>query len=308
MLEEDSLFGRALSRLAADPDLEHLQIEFATLCNQTITADQRSIKDRSELGKVVRKACGYVSIGLQSLVEESEDSPKISQNFCAAMLKKYPLTDIFSVGYGQALALKWRAEKWLATSWFAGQGLSLTFWGEEWLGVLGGILLRKPLYFDNYRSGTIYREFFSTDDIKETQNTLSDIIALDDLLSHMSIELTSPPVYGFLTFKKLILTLWSRAVSGLSEDLRPLTLTQFKRFYDHLWESAKKPYKIPLALKESFLNWLSQKTVLSTHEISEKLGRVFENLFSEIEKEYGEVSKNDLDPRFIHLFLVKKNP
>ncbi|MGD2271056.1 MAG: DUF6178 family protein [Desulfobacterales bacterium] len=307
MLEKDTLFARALSCITKAPDLEHLQIEFATLSNQIITADQRSIKDRSELGKVVRKACGYVSIGLQRLVEESQPSAKIRKNFCAAMLKKYPLADIFRVGYGQALALKWRAEKWLAKSWFAAQGLSLTFWGEEWLGVLGGILLRKPLFFDNYRSGTIYREFFSIDDIKETRKALRDIIALDDLLSLMNIKLTSPPSYGFLTFKKLILTLWSRNEIGLSDDLRPLTLDQFKQFYDHLWESGKKPYKIPLTLRESFLDWLGQKTARGTHEISEKLGQVFESLFGEIEKEYGEVSSTDLDPRYIHLFLVKKN-
>jgi hypothetical protein len=40
------------------------------------------------------------------------------------------------------------------------------------------------------------------------------------------------------------------------------------------------------------------------YEISQRLGQSFENLFTEIESEYGEVSLNDLDPRHIHLFLI----
>jgi hypothetical protein len=32
-----------------------------------------------------------------------------------------------------------------------------------------------------------------------------------------------------------------------------------------------------------------------------------ENLFTEIESEYGTVSTEDLDPRYIHLFLLEKN-
>ncbi len=306
MLEEDTLFSRALSRIPGQQDLEHLQIEFASLCNQIITADQKPIKDRNELAKIVKKACGYVSIGLQSLTDESERSQTNKEKLCAVMMQKHTLANIFRVGYGQSLALKWRAEKWLAKSWFAPHGLSLTFWGEEWLGVLGGILLKKPLFFDNYRSGTIYREFFSIDDIKETENILNDIMACDDLLSLMNIKLKSPSAYGFLTFKNLILTLWAKYVSGLSDDPRPLTLNQFKGFYAKLWDAEKKPHKITDSMKESFLNWLGHKTSLRVYAISEKLGHVFENLFADIESEYGEVSTADLDPRYIHLFLLEK--
>jgi hypothetical protein len=40
------------------------------------------------------------------------------------------------------------------------------------------------------------------------------------------------------------------------------------------------------------------------YEISQKLGQSFNDLFDEIENEYGTVPRNDLDPRYIHLFLV----
>ena len=58
-------------------------------------------------------------------------------------------------------------------------------------------------------------------------------------------------------------------------------------------------------MKESFLNWLSDKTGLTNYEITQKLGQTLENLFNEIESEYGAVSNEDLDPRFTYLFLTK---
>jgi hypothetical protein len=307
MLEEDNLFARALNQISVDQDIEHLQIEFASLCNQIIAADQRPIPDRNALKEVVKKASGYVSIGLERLTGESEKSQIHKKKYSAAFIRQYLLADLFRVGYGQALGLKWRAEKWLANCWFAGQGLPLTFWGEAWLGVLGGLLIKRPLFFDNYRSGKIYREFFSRDDITETETSLNDIVAFDDLLSLMSINLAPLSSYGFLIFKNLILTLWARHVCGLSEDPHPLTLNQFKGFFDQLGPAETKPKKISQAMKESFLNWLCARTTLKDYEIAEKLGHVFENLFKEIESEYGAVSTDDLDPRYIHLFLLEKN-
>jgi hypothetical protein len=59
-------------------------------------------------------------------------------------------------------------------------------------------------------------------------------------------------------------------------------------------------------MKESFLKWLAESTNTSDFEISKALGEVFEKLFAEIEIEYGQVSSQDLDPRYIHLFLVEK--
>ena len=66
----------------------------------------------------------------------------------------------------------------------------------------------------------------------------------------------------------------------------------------------KQPRKTSLSIKESFLDWVSSKTGLLNYEISQRLGQSFNSLFDEIENEYGKVSRNDLDPRYIHLFLI----
>ncbi|MBU4260191.1 MAG: hypothetical protein KKH45_12530, partial [Proteobacteria bacterium] len=63
--------------------------------------------------------------------------------------------------------------------------------------------------------------------------------------------------------------------------------------------------KMYVLMKESFLKWLSEKTGLDPYDISRELGQTMENLFSEIESEYGSVSKKDLNSKYIHLFITK---
>jgi hypothetical protein len=305
VLKEDNHFTRALATIEPDAVLQQVQTEFANLCNQIIVADHKTIREREGLLEIVRKACGYISIGLQRL---SDDQKTVDPHRAAALIAKHPLHQIFKVGFGSALKLKWRAEKWLSQCWFAQAGLRLTFWGEQWLGVLGGLLIKKPLFYDNYETGVLYREYISLDEIRETENIFNQIKAVDALLSLMTINLASPSSYGFLTYKNLILTLWARRYLGVSvKKVQPITLKQFKAFYEKLLpgEPDADPFRrVPLEMKKSFLDWLSEDTGLKDYEITERVGQTFENLFTEIENEYGRVAVKDLDPRYVHLFLL----
>ena len=302
MLEKESLFTDALKRIEIDDVLEQVQTEFAGLCNQIIAADQKNIREKDELKSIVQKACGYLNIGLEQL---TEDDRKLDANRRTALIQSYPLSSIFKVGYGLALELKWRAEKWRKKSWFEKEGLLLSFWGEDWLGVMGGLLIKKPLFYDNYKTGVLYREFISMEDIEKTDNVLNEIMAFDDLLSRMTIKL-DPVANGFITCKNLVLTLWVSYYLGLPEEPLSITLDEFKLFFDDLWAGKDKPRKTSLSMKKLFLNWLSDRTGLTPNEISQSQGQTLENLFNELESEYGEVSKKDLDQKYISLFLIKK--
>ena len=300
VIEEENHFTVALKNIRSGVVLEQIQTEFAGLCNQIISADQKIIREKDELKSMVKKACGYLNIGLEKLIEDNE---KYNTEHCITLIQNYPLSSIFRIGFGLALDLKWRAERWLKKSWFTSKGLLLGFWGEDWTGVLGGLLIKKPLFFDNYKTGELYREFNSIDDINKTESVLNEIIAFDEIFSLISIE-PDPAVKDFLTHKNFILTLWARHTLGLSEKLIALTIEEFRTFFDGLWEGKEQPRKTSLSIKESFLDWVSSKTELMNYEISQKLGQSFNDLFDEIENEYGTVPRNDLDPRYIHLFLV----
>jgi hypothetical protein len=303
MLEEENLFTAALKKIEIDDVIEQIQTEFAGLCNLIVSADQKNIREKDELKNVVKKVCGYLNIGLERL---SRDNMASDAGHCAVLIRNHPLSNIFRVGYGIALDLKWRAEKWQEKSWFKKQGLLLGFWDEEWLGVLGGLLIKKPLFFDNYKTGVLYREFVSMEDIEATDNVLNEIMVFDDLFSLMAIN-PEPVADRFLTYKNFILTLWARNYLDMSGEIQPLRLDEFKRLFDDLWADNKKPHKIRRSMKESFLSWLSDLTGFANHDISRKLGHTLENLFGEVEGEYGEVSSKDFDPKYINLFLIQKN-
>ncbi|UCD89209.1 MAG: hypothetical protein JSW04_12375 [Desulfobacterales bacterium] len=304
MIEKEHLFANALKRIDIDDILEQVQNEFAGLCNRLVAADQKTVREKEKLKPIVQKACGYINIGLEGLIE---DDGVFDVNRCSKLIQKYSLANIFKVGYGYALNLKWHAEKWQKKSWFGKEGLLISFWGEEWLGVLGGLLLNRPMFYDNYKTGVLYRDFIAMEDIRKTEKALNEIIAFDDLFSKMNIT-PEPIVDGFLTHKNLILTIWARHYLGLSVEPLALSVDELHIFFDDLWEIADPPRHIRLIMKEKFLTFLSDQTGQSNEDISRKLGYSLENLFNELESEYGKIAIKDLDPKYIHLFLVNRAP
>ncbi|MBW1819685.1 MAG: hypothetical protein JRJ60_21305 [Deltaproteobacteria bacterium] len=305
-LTTGSLFARALKQVHDPEKLEPIQIEFASLCNRIAVADSGTIKDRRALEAVVQKACGYLDIGLESITGEDRQADGV---LSAALIIKHPLFQIFRVGYGFAVEMKRQAEAWRKSSWAESGGLPLTFWGEAWLGVVGGLLVKRPLYFDNYETGALYREFATLADVHKTEGMLHSLTAFDALLSGMEIRLPTFAAPVPLSYKNLVLTLWARHYLGIAEPFGPINLTDFKRFFDDLWIESDRPRRIRNTMKEIFLAWLSDRSGILKEDISTTLGPTLEALFLEIESEYGKVSKSDLDPRYVQLFLLTgKNP
>jgi hypothetical protein len=302
MLKDDNLFTRSLQRIEPGEVLNELQAEFAALCNRIISADLKMIRSKDELGEVVKKACGYLSIGIERLAHDGQKSD-IARS--AALMGRYHLEHIFRTGFGLALELKERADKWMERSWFRGRELPLLFWGEKWTGVLGGLLIRKPLYFDNYKTGNLYREFLSLSELAESGKILDEIISFDGLFSVIDPDIKKIKG-GSLNFKKLVLTLFARHRLGLQKEASPVPYDDFVRFFNGLWAGKGKSRKIDISVKASFLEWIKAATGLAFPEITDKLGRVFDGLFNELESEYKKVARNDLDTRFINLFIVEK--
>jgi len=310
----EDLFSRTMNQIDARGLFSALESEFAVLCNTIIAADQKTIREKGELAGIVAKACGYISIGLQKL---SGNMEKPHMEVLISLISEYPLSHIFKTGYGLVLELRWRIDRWLKKSWFQENGLSLGFWGEEWLGVLGGLLLKKPLYFDNFETGKMYREFTSMTDIQKTEEAVSGIIRFDTLLSVLNIAFEPLSSY-FVTYKNLLLTLWARVQLGQDSKLLPIELDLFRVFFQTIFEESAEnqekgtqmgePLKkrITTHAKTTFVNWVSAKTGWMDTEITSRYGSSFDKLFQEIENEYGSVSAKDLDPRYVRLFLLQQ--
>ncbi len=313
LLTEDNLFARAVKAIHQETMAHQVRIEFAALCNRIVSADQTIVKARETLQNIVQKAGGYLSIGLWRLTTDYIDGPVEVQ--AAAMLGERPLAEIFRTGYDRIMQLKYKAEKWKNQSWFMQAGLPLSFWGERRLGVLGGLLLKRPLYYDHFKTGRPYREFAGPADIHRSESVLQELMAYDRLLTLLGQKIPAELARRAPTFADLLLTNWVQAHLDLPKTVA-IPLERFKDFYqelfaDNLTEVPARGHsgihlrKIRPAMKQAFLVWLMNATGLGENEILADLSAAFEELFNDIENEYGAVTMENLDPRFIHLFLVE---
>ena len=322
MFQREDLFSQSLTLLASDTaGSAQVQVEFAGLCNQISAADQNPVRERKELRKIVAKGCGFVSLGLEQIMAERSDRPPAGSPLQAAavLLKTVPLADLFRVGYGLALDLKWRAQKWYAKSWFGSQGLPLAFWNEAWLGYLGGLLIQRPLFFDNYATGDLYREFNKRQDITTTGKVLDQIIAVDSLFDRMALAVAPFPD-RMLTYQNLLLTLWARdtldpadrdrqvPMGRVSPQTLTLTVAELKSFFKKLFGRDTADARIGDTMKQAFAVWVARRTGLADYQVSDTFGHIFETLFDELESEYGKVAVKDLNARYIPHFVVAETP
>ena len=309
VIPADNLFAQALQTLALTEHLDVIQEEFAALCNRMIVADRQKIQRREALSHVVQKACGYLHLGLQRLQDEATDG-KSQHPSAASNLEHYHLESLFRLGYGVALGLKQAAEKWVHNSWFARQGLPLTFWGENWLGVIGGLLLKRPLFFDNYQTGQMYREFNDREDIDRSKRALEQVQHFDRLLEQLNPAVSASLKSGFLSYKNLLLTMWACHRLSLEGDVRRLTIQEFQPFFRELFQQGAPPrpntrQRIDDALRTEFLHWLADRTARTAADLTASIGLSLQALFAELEEDYGRVSPEQMDPRYISHFLLE---
>lgn len=303
-------FTDALALIDGMFDLGEFEMEFAALCNQIIAAEQNVIREKETLSKVVRKAGAYVSIGLEILEGPGTAGQNESGSLLQKLIMKHSLKNLFRLGVGRVMELKHQAERLNRDSWFTRSKLPLSFWGETYLGVFGGLLVKRPVFYTQAGSGALYRDFERLSDVEQTSKALADIKGFDDLLSMVAPRLEDFSGF-FLTYANVLLTVWAHRRAGHAENNEgPVSLTDFRTFFSELWEAGDRGVDqrgvIHESAKKDFLQFLSRRSGFTEEEISKNLGASLENLFRDIEKEYGSVSDKNLDPRYLAHFCVIK--
>jgi len=297
-------FHQSIMALKDPAEVEHIQHDFAVMCNQIIAADGMQARTKEDLLAVVKKACGYLDLGLEKIAGPDADT-------IVSSVKRFPLDRIFRVGYGLGLELKWKAQRWVQTAWFISQGLDTSFWEPPWAGMLDGLLMRQPLYYTEFKEGgEPYREFRTLAEVDRYQRHLDRLVALDQLLSRImtdqSLESIEDTHQG-ITYKNLLLTMWARHQLDLGHDPSPLTDKQLTDVFHHLRASKRPPFQLDAAMREAFLGWAAkhgQSPDGGIGGMEASLKDSLHRLLDELETEYAYVSLNDLDPRYVGHFLV----
>ena len=297
-MEGENLFVKSLKLF--DPDFTlHLESELAALINKIISADNIKLQSKEDLERAILKACDYMNLGLEVILKHN-----LKPEQARDVIQEYFLEDIFRTGSRAGIKLKAKAINWFKHSFMNTNRLPLSFLGEDFLGTIGGLFLDRPLYYDNYASGVVYRNFKSLSDIAATDTTLGQIIALDTVLGKLSVD-TKSFKKGVLTYKTLILTLWAKDRLSQSPTLEPIDTELFKDFFVALFSTADadKSHHIPL---NDLMIWTSEATGIKEDDLPEAFLEVLKDLIHELETEYASVNPKNIDPRFIPHFLLHK--
>ena len=300
-VQEENFFTVAISGITDYLVLDRLRLEFAGLCNQIFSADGIRFQNVDDLIKICKKAGGYINTGLEKL---SGGDTGIAQDF----LKNHPLITIFRAGFSQALELRWKAERWIKISWFDRMDLGNEFWGEEWSGILEGILLIKPLLYSEDTEKVFYRDFVSLDEIKDTETVINRMIVLDKLLGTIIPDSDIEQLTGEedidLTFYQVIFTSWMRRLCSLAPGLT-LYLDEVKSALKILRAGeTSPPYKMT-GFKDEFVKELTSLIKLAGDD-DFILEDTLSVIWDEFAEEYAMISTDDLEPRYSRFIVIGK--
>ncbi len=299
-LKGDDLFVKALEQLNTQGGIPGLDSELAALINKVISADRIRIRNRESIEKPLEKTMSTLSLGLEVLMEGA----KISVDRAVGLIKKYFLEDIFRTGSREGARLQAMMRKWHEISFIRTKNLPLSFLGETYLGIIGGLMVQRPMFFANYANKTLYRNFASLSDIRATRRQLDEIICLDDFLNRLDVDIATFSS-GVLTYKSMILTLWVRDRMGLNTSkplsLGPIKISEFKKFFAQLFS---REGTIGDTQAKDFGLWAAQASGMHEADLPTALQGILYTLLRELESEYSHVMTRDLDPRFMPMFLL----
>jgi hypothetical protein len=291
----DNIFTKSLSRINDNLSFERLRLEFAGLCNQILSADAIVPEGVEDLVKVTKKVSGYLNLGLERL---SSGDIKASEEY----IRNNPLVSIFRVGFGMTLELKWDAEKKINRSWFRNNGFDVNFWGEEWGGIIKGILMKRPLFYKGE-----YKSFENMSEVESAKNILQRIVLLDRLVEEICTifnlrkDMYSDPL---LTYHTVIFHSWAIKKLNFKTVFLPFSLDQAKNFFNLIrGEEAIPPFNM-LRFHEVFMeDFMSLTKNIQPYEES-LLRETLEGIWEEFKEEYSLLNISDIDPRFTKYLII----
>lgn len=304
-LTGDNLFSKTM-KLFDNKSLLIIESELAALINKVISADRIRLRKTGDLELATSKTFSYLNLGLEIMLKDN-----FSPEYARKMIETYFLEDIFRTGSRAGLRLKTQAINWFKQSFMQKNNLPLSFLDQHYLGILGGLILDRPMFFDpdaETVAGTdigtdFYRNFISSQDIIQSQISLDEIFAIDTILGKLKIDILSF-TQGVLTYKSLILTLWAKNRLNMDSNLEPIPANLFQTFFGDLFPAESDSDSMKIRLDDLNL-WVVEATGIREADMPSGFKRVLNNLVRELEDEYCTITPENIDPRFMTHFLLK---
>lgn len=303
-VSEKHLMVEATSRSGDLLLLNRITLEFAGLCSQVFSAEGPSGNTPEALVQTVRRAAGYVNVGLERWCGRD-------LALCEKVLRDNPLIDLFRSGFSLALELRWETEAWLKTAWFARRGFRPAFWEEEWGATLVGVVQKRPVLFDRSQKQEPYRGFETLEEIAACRKAMGRLRVLDRLLEMLAEQHPLEEKWAkdpLFSFHSLIFNFWARKQLKAQPGFAPLSLDQVRDLFRLLRSGSQKPpYGMP-GFKEVFVKdfiSLSRDVQGADRDLLEETLGILWDKFAD---EYALVGTADLDGRFLRFILSSPFP
>jgi hypothetical protein len=302
-IEGQNLLAKTISRLSDAKLLDRIRLEFAGLCNQIVSAEGLSNWDLDNLQEIQLQAAGYLNMILKErcLNEWGDEDINAAEN----LLRMNSLISLFRAGFGLALDLKWKAERWLKESWFHGAGLEASFWGQEWGRTLAGILNKRPLYYMGDESPNGFRHFQSLSDLSSATEILDLLDGLDSLMAELTKVYpldVSDSLFLDITFYQLLFTLWARQLLDLEPGFKGVSLKQAKDFLNLLRAGDSEPPYRMFGFEERFLKAFEMPD--PSHIVSENQENALARTWRDFSDEMEMVPTDALDAKYSQYILI----
>ncbi len=264
LTDQKMFFSLCLREVEANPIIDRLKMELSYMANQVMVADRVKEIDVSTLYGSLNKVAGYLSIGLELLSEGNREVAK-------GWIEQVPLKFIFQVGYGATLELKWRAEKVWQKPWFVEKGLPLSFLGSPWEERVGGLLKRRPLFYDE--SGEMgYREFRSLDEVRSLHRDLDKV----EVLGRVILSLPPFSYSDGLTWKSVLWRAYVEDREELSRSDPSAPLTERSSWLKKLRRERRE-------VEASLTRWLLQRLGPSQEAVTDLLREIASLVLEEMD-------------------------
>ena len=299
-IQGQNLLTKTISNLSDARLLDRLRLEFAGLCNQILSAEGLVNWDMDDLQEIQMQAAGYLNLILKERCREDTD---IAEN----LLRMNTLVSLFRAGFGLALNLKWKAERWLKACWFHEAGLEPPFWGQAWGGALAGLLKWRPLFYCGEDSQSGFRNFKSLSELSSTDNILDFLDILDRLMAQLTEThpLDSPGSGSFhLTFYRMLFTLWARQLLALKPGFKALSLKEAKAFLRLLRAGDNAPPYRMFGFEEQFLKAFVAPGLDFTDDASKKLKGALTQAWQDFSDEIEFVATDAFDAKYSQYILI----
>ncbi|MBW1998037.1 MAG: hypothetical protein JRJ29_08765 [Deltaproteobacteria bacterium] len=289
----------ALAMRTADPVFkDRIRVEFAGLCNWILSADGLFQRDLDDLVDTCRKAASYLSLGLERVSGNDLSQAEL-------VLRNNPLVDVFRVGYGVALRLKWEADRWVKDAWFTKKGYDLSLWGEQWGGVLEGLLQKSPRFYVGLGGDKDYKYFEHLSEIGQCLKVLRHMMVVDGLLERLTgLYRVDEEYMQEVSFKTMLFNFWARNLLKMPPGFSSIALGDARRFFEIIRSGTRRPPFLMPGSQERFIDFFAGYVSDSHPESLASLRDALSEIWREFREEYEWVPADELEARYSRFISV----